>query len=1249
MNGIVTARHLESWSDSDDGKAELPGVVASLIRASCPSLQSYRFPHGDASRTHGFDGLAEVLEGNVFVPKGRSVWEFGAGEHYKAKANQDYHKRTEELSPTERSRHTFTFVTSRIWDSGLEKWKEERSTDGWLEVRLLDANSLDHWLADCPTVAIPLARRLGIIPPSGVRTLEDFCDEYRLNFAPPLKEDLLLNGREDRAKRLCEALSAGQRNLSKWQADSPLEAVAFIAAAIMKAEPETSLFLRAKTLIIETLEAARIVPTANCFNFILPPAASRMGPALARTNQVILALGSDDRADGAEVLERMNTKDFAAGLKSMGMGDIEAFRLAGICGRSPTVLSRLIPSGRVDPPQWHNDPKLAPIVLAGGWDESNEDDRKVVADLCGTSYQSVEAEVRRLASLTDAAVDLEGSVWTLRSPKDAFTLLGCLIDTGSQQRLREACLQVFSERDHTLDIPEDKRPVIHTRGEDFRHSEWLRRGLGRTLLFISGLHEAAKFKVIGSTPEQYVDSVVSSIPGISSDIRVLASLKSEFPRLAEAAPHPLACALERVLEGDSRDWAPVLFRDKKDDWLWGSSSPHTYVLWALETMAWNPEYLYRATSILMTLAEFDPGGRLGNRPLKSLREIFLAWRPNTYASLEDRVAVLRSICRKRPGVGLRLVMSLLPANHDFSIGTAKPYIRDFGEAKSRVTTVADMQHAYRQYTDLAVELAGSDIAHLTALVDSLPQLEPRARERAIAAMKISAQNASAEAVFQLWSKLRDLVQRHHNFHDADWALRAAQLGPLEDLCREIAPPDPARQIQWLFDEYTPRAGPSSGQDYIADADRDRRDALGALLREHGLSAVLDLARAAKFPHLVAHALAEAAADLDVLQKAISLATSPGSGVGQDFAIALSGAAHVIRGPAWDRWIALFAEKLDPGAAASLFFRWEDSRATWDFVASLTPDIQKEYWSRKWASRPSSQEDLGFAFGKYVEAGRFTAVLGMVAYNEGVLSTPQCIQVLQGLAHELNKEPRKLQHVHHEIVDMIKALQQREDIKLEDLAGIEYHYLALLEFQAEPIALNRLLGKSPKLFVSVISDAFSPASGKAGEITDERRARAGQAYRLLRSVKTVPGFSSGAEDIQYLRSWISEVRRLAKEADRAAITDQQIGQILAYAPPDAEDHAWPSKPIRELIQELCADQIESGIAICRFNQRGAFSRGMYDGGDQERGLATQYREWAQVARDWPRASALLRRIADDWDALAKQADQEAELRQLRDGQ
>ena len=149
------------------------------------------------------------------------------------------------------------------------------------------------------------------------------------------------------------------------------------------------------------------------------------------------------------------------------------------------------------------------------------------------------------------------------------------------------------------------------------------------------------------------------------------------------------------------------------------------------------------------------------------------------------------------------------------------------------------------------------------------------------------------------------------------------------------------------------------------------------------------------------------------------------------------------------------------------------------------------------------------------------------------------------------------------------------------------------------------------------------------------------------MKTVPGLSSGTQNTAQLRSWISEVRTLAKEADRGVISDQQIGQILAYAPPDSEDGAWPCRPVRDVIEELASEEIDRGIAISRFNQRGVFTKDPFEGGKKERAIADQYRSWAEVTRKWPRTSALLRQIAYDWDYNAKRADTEVQLNQLRD--
>lgn len=932
----------------------------------------------------------------------------------------------------------------------------------------------------------------------------------------------------------------------------------------------------------------------------------------------------------------------------MGVDEGEAFRLAGICCRSVIVFSRLNARGTVAPPEWSNDPELVPLVLCGGWDHSNEHDRAVVAAICNKTYEEVDLVARRLASLPDAPLDLDGSIWTVRSPKDAFILTGTLIGNAHQQRLRDACIAVFSEIDQTLNVPDEEQPIIPTRGADFRHSEWLRRGLSTTLLLISGLHEAARFGTIGTTPEQFVDGVVGGLRDLDVDIKVLASLKSEFPKLIEAAPFPLASALERMLGGDSENWVPVIFKGKKGSPLFGQTSPHTYILWALETLAWNPAYLYRAASILLTLAQFDPGGATQNRPANSLRTIFLAWRPQTYAPVTERIAVVRRICLARPEVGFRLSLALLPTAHDVTSDTSKPRLRDFGDAAKTPTTRGEMTSAYRAYAELALELAAGQPQRLAALIDSLAGLEPQSREQTIISIRSAAGAVSAEDKYNLWTKLRLFTQRHRGFQNAEWALPDEYLRPLEVLCEEIAPDDPLHRDLWQFNDLVPKMESRSTGDWVEEANRSRRDVVRGILEDRGLPAVMALAKAAKEPHLVGYALAEAAGSQETLEAVFGAEIAANSEVDEDFFVAASGAAHFRFGGAWDKWIAGVAIRLDTRRAANLFLRWPDTRETWDFVEALGPSIDEEFWKRKYALNQSSDADLLFAVEKYNSVGRYGASVDLIAYQEKRVPTEVCVEVLRGFVGEVNSTSWNRQHTFYSALHLLTALQGRDDLSIEELASIEYQYLPVLEHQGEPVALSQLLKRSPKFFVEVICDVFLPKSkDQRGEVSEEQRIRARFGYRMLQSMKSLPGFTEADQDVNLLRAWIAEARDLAKSADRAVIADQQIGQMLAYAPTDSEDNAWPTRSLRDVIEECASDEIEKGIHIARFNMRGVFTKPMYEGGKEERAFAAQYRTWAEASTPWPRTSTMLKRIADDWERAAEQADTRAELDQRRD--
>jgi len=63
---------------------------------------------------------------------------------------------------------------------------------------------------------------------------------------------------------------------------------------------------------------------------------------------------------------------------------------------------------------------------------------------------------------------------------------------------------------------------------------------------------------------------------------------------------------------------------------------------------------------LTQLAKLDPGGQWANRPLASAENIFFSWRPQTVATIRQRLTALNFICQKEPLGAWKLLIDLIP-------------------------------------------------------------------------------------------------------------------------------------------------------------------------------------------------------------------------------------------------------------------------------------------------------------------------------------------------------------------------------------------------------------------------------------------------------------------------------------------------------------------------------------------------------------------------------------------------------------
>ena len=143
---MINENQLHNWVQSNERKAQ--GVIAELIgrlvAASIKNPTARRFPAADSIGQSGEDGYIDTETGfHPFIPKGKSIWEFGTGSDSKKKATLDYKKRTKATDESIRKEAAFIFVSPHSaahgWDiTAQRRWIQKRHD--WNSVNIIDGD-----------------------------------------------------------------------------------------------------------------------------------------------------------------------------------------------------------------------------------------------------------------------------------------------------------------------------------------------------------------------------------------------------------------------------------------------------------------------------------------------------------------------------------------------------------------------------------------------------------------------------------------------------------------------------------------------------------------------------------------------------------------------------------------------------------------------------------------------------------------------------------------------------------------------------------------------------------------------------------------------------------------------------------------------------------------------------------------------------------------------------------------------------
>ena len=1002
-----------NWADKPDSNYELPELVRRLILATIPQTSSISMPSGSSVRMRGWDGLLEVSEGNIWVPQGKSAWEFTCDKDSKRKADEDYEKRTGNTLGIERTQTTLVLVTTRRW-SGKSDWATTRKGESrWSDVRFLHADDLVVWLDQAPAVARWFSNLIGKLPDQGVVPLGEWWEHWNSATHPPITPDLVLAGRRGQVDELQEW---AEGNADSWyvRAYNRDEAIAYLAAAAKDAVSTWGPTLLSRALVVQTEDAWRSLehcpyPLVLVRGFI-GPVSSQI--AIRNEHHVLVPLDTSQEPQGSgQTLNRLPRDETVESLVAMGINETSAKSLARKSARRLPILYRsLIDQAGYPGPDWAVTPSdsLTALVLLGQWEEDHEGDKSIVERLVGKSFEEVEHDVTVLAVIPDPPMVKVGPKWKFVSHEEAWHFLAPRLTSSLVDRFKNLAIEIMGQVSPAFELPIEERYLATARGKVLPHSSTLRQGIARTLALMGVYYERVRF----SNSAEHVPSqvVASSLPE-ERGWPIWATLNGELTTLAEAAPDVLLDAMERDLSASSSPLSDLFLQKGTPPF---EGIPHAGLLWALELMAWSVDHFSRVATILAQLAEADSGGKASNRPVDSLRGLFLPWTRFSETPDEMRLETLQSLLRRYPEVGWKLLVAVHPSAYDMVMERQFPNWRPWGLDASLSPTNEECRNFTQAVEKLLIDLAGSYPHRWSDLVDLIQDLSPQTRRVALESLLQQAEGLVGQPEsLELWGRVRFQLHRHRLHPDADWAITAEEVSVLAQVYDSLTPSDPVWANSWLFDGWVDLPNPVPASEDPSDRDSmdtseqlkaAQQEAVGVVYESGGTVSIVHLVEAARSPGDVGVAIAQTMnADL-----VLSLASAHSDSMSvklREFAHAIARVLfHTSNWEPLERILEqVKTEGTDPGLVAAVYLCASADSETWGRLDLETPEVRDAYWRQIPAFRLPRQDPQGMAIGvqRLLGAHRSPDLLGILWLDD--VEVERIVPVLEQLPLDIDEE------------------------------------------------------------------------------------------------------------------------------------------------------------------------------------------------------------------------------------------------------
>jgi hypothetical protein len=364
-----------------------------------------------------------------------------------------------------------------------------------------------------------------------------------------------------------------------------------------------------------------------------------------------------------------------------------------------------------------------------------------------------------------------------------------------------------------------------------------------------------------------------------------------------------------------------------------------------------------------------------------------------------------------------------------------------------------------------------------------------------------------------------------------------------------------------------------------------------------------------------------------------------------------------------------SEKLNPlqwkSNTAIIFLNsFSYGKELWYWVDDFDESVQRDFWKKQHGNYQYNEMDeelVQFVYERLMRFQNYNAALTFVAPDKNKkynITVPQKLSLLQNLDQHVDIENKSFY-----IIKLFTSLQEQfnkgkltnnEQIQL---AHLELQFIPLLyqysfygNEDCSPKVLISSTLESAELFVNLLRYTFRPSQEENPDYTEDELPNASQiassVYEMLENLNQLPGEVNGVIDSEYLRDWIQKSRELAKTYARIDICDLKIGQLFARCSSQTLQGQMPKTELIQILEEINSETMFEGFRIELFNNRGVTMRNPFDGGQQERDMASIYSKIAEQTKiDYPHVSKVFDQLAQRYTDDSLREDEQAQQRKI----